>query len=224
MPQELAIYPDLSARENLRFFARLYGLSSTQASARVDEVLDVVGLADRAREPTKNFSGGMQRRLNIGIGLLHRPRLLVLDEPTVGVDPQSRNAILESVEQLAGEGMAVLYTTHYMEEAERLCDRIGIVDLGELKAEGTRAELVALVGQHDRVRLRASATATRPPRRARTLAAVRAASVEDGGVAADRRAARAACCRSCCRRWPRPASPSMRSRWTSPTSRRCSCT
>ena len=95
----------------------------------------------------------MQRRLNIGIGLLHRPQLLVLDEPTVGVDPQSRNAILESVEQLSAEGMAVLYTTHYMEEAERLCDRIGIVDLGELKAEGTRAELVALVGEHDRVRL-----------------------------------------------------------------------
>ncbi len=119
----------------------------------MDEVLDVIGLADRASEPTKNFSGGMQRRLNIGIGLLHRPRLLILDEPTVGVDPQSRNAILESVERLSGEGMAVLYTTHYMEEAERLCDRIGIVDLGELKAEGTRAELVALVGEHDRVSL-----------------------------------------------------------------------
>ena len=153
VPQELAIYPDLSARENLRFFARLYGLGSAKAAARVDEVLAVIGLADRASEQTKNFSGGMQRRLNIGIGLLHRPQLLILDEPTVGVDPQSRNAILESVEQLASEGMAVLYTTHYMEEAERLCDRIGIVDLGELKAQGTRAELVALVGEHDRVSL-----------------------------------------------------------------------
>ena len=98
----------------------------------------------------------MKRRLNIGVGLLHRPRLLILDEPTVGVDPQSRNAILESVEHLSSEGMAVLYTTHYMEEAERLCDRIGIVDLGEVKAEGTRAELVALVGQHDRVVIEAS--------------------------------------------------------------------
>ena len=153
VPQELAIYPDLSARENLGFFARLYGLTTDVARHRVDEVLEVIGLTDRASEQTKNFSGGMQRRLNIGIGLLHRPRLLILDEPTVGVDPQSRNAILESVERLSGEGMAVLYTTHYMEEAERLCDRIGIVDLGELKAEGTRAELVALVGEHDRVSL-----------------------------------------------------------------------
>jgi ABC-2 type transport system ATP-binding protein len=182
VPQELAIYPDLSARENLRFFARLYGLSSKQANARVDEVLSVIGLTDRAREPTKNFSGGMQRRLNIGIGLLHRPRLLVLDEPTVGVDPQSRNAILESVEQLAVEGMAVLYTTHYMEEAERLCDRVGIIDLGELKAEGTRAELVALVGEHDRVRLGGVGDANAAAEAARTLPAVRAASVEDGGV------------------------------------------
>jgi linearmycin/streptolysin S transport system ATP-binding protein len=182
VPQELAIYPDLSARENLRFFARLYGLSSKQTNARVDEVLSVVGLADRAREPTKNFSGGMQRRLNIGIGLLHRPRLLILDEPTVGVDPQSRNAILESVEQLSREGMAVLYTTHYMEEAERLCDRVGIIDLGELKAEGTRAELVALVGEHDRVRLGGVGDLDAAADKARTLAAVRAASVEDGGV------------------------------------------
>jgi ABC-2 type transport system ATP-binding protein len=163
VPQELAIYPDLSARENLAFFARLYGLTGAQAKARVDEVLQVIGLADRAREQTKNFSGGMQRRLNIGLGLLHRPRLLILDEPTVGVDPQSRNAILERVERLAAEGMAVLYTTHYMEEAERLCDRVGIVDLGELKAEGSRAALVALVGQHDRVRPPEPAT-SRPPR------------------------------------------------------------
>jgi ABC-2 type transport system ATP-binding protein len=103
VPQELAIYPDLNARENLRFFARLYGLASAVANERVDEVLRVIGLADRAREQTKNYSGGMQRRLNIGIGLLHRPRLLVLDEPTVGVDPQSRNAILESIEQLSAE-------------------------------------------------------------------------------------------------------------------------
>ena len=156
VPQDLAIYPDLSAAENLRFFARLYGIPSAKARERVTEVLDVVGLAERGDDQAKTYSGGMKRRLNIGIGLLHRPRLLVLDEPTVGVDPQSRNAILESVERLAAEGMAVLYTTHYMEEAERLCDRIGIVDLGELKAEGTRGELVALVGQHDRVQLQGS--------------------------------------------------------------------
>jgi linearmycin/streptolysin S transport system ATP-binding protein len=182
VPQELAIYPDLSARENLQFFARLYGLAPDVAHGRVDEVLRVVGLAERASEQTKNFSGGMQRRLNIGIGLLHRPQLLILDEPTVGVDPQSRNAILESVEKLSAEGMAVLYTTHYMEEAERLCDRIGIVDLGELKAEGTRSELVALVGEHDRVALEGIGELQAAADACRALEPVRAASVEDGAI------------------------------------------
>ena len=142
----------------------------------------MVGLSERGDDRADTYSGGMKRRLNIGIGLLHRPRLLVLDEPTVGVDPQSRNAILESVERLAGEGMAVLYTTHYMEEAERLCDRIGIIDLGELKAEGTRAELVALVGEHDRVRLQARGDLEAGARACAELAAVRAASVRDGGI------------------------------------------
>ena len=156
VPQDLAIYPDLSGRENLMFFARLYGMSTAEARRRTDEVLDLTGLADRAGDQTKQYSGGMKRRLNIGIGLLHRPRLLVLDEPTVGVDPQSRNAILESVEGLSGAGMAVLYTTHYMEEAERLCDRIGIIDHGKLIAEGTRAELVSMVGEGDQVRLSAT--------------------------------------------------------------------
>jgi ABC-2 type transport system ATP-binding protein len=182
VPQELAIYPDLTARENLRFFARLYGLRPDHARARIDEVLAVIALSDRADEQTKGFSGGMQRRLNIGIGLLHRPRLLILDEPTVGVHPQSRNAILESVEELSTQGMAVLYTTHYMEEADRLCDRIGIVDLGELKAEGTRSELVALVGAHDRVALEGAGDLEAVARACRELGAVRAASVQDGGV------------------------------------------
>jgi ABC-2 type transport system ATP-binding protein len=182
VPQELAIYPDLSARENLGFFGRLYGLSPEVAHRRVEEVLRVIGLTERASEQTKNFSGGMQRRLNIGIGLLHRPRLLILDEPTVGVDPQSRNAILESVERLSGEGMAVLYTTHYMEEAERLCDRIGIVDLGELKAEGTREELVALVGEHDRVSLEGKGDLEAAAVACRALEPVRAAIVQDGGI------------------------------------------
>lgn len=155
VPQDLAIYPDLSGKENLVFFARLYGMSSSDAKTRADEVLKVIGLADRASDLTKKYSGGMKRRLNIGIGLLHRPKLLILDEPTVGVDPQSRNAILESVEALSGSGMAALYTTHYMEEAERLCDRIGIIDHGKLIAEGTRNELVSLVGERDRVVLSA---------------------------------------------------------------------
>ncbi|HSJ29745.1 MAG TPA: ABC transporter ATP-binding protein [Acidimicrobiia bacterium] len=151
VPQELAIYPDLTARENLRFFGRLYDLSGDALGRRIDRVLDVVGLSDRADDPAKEYSGGMKRRLNIGVGLLHEPSLLILDEPTVGVDPQSRNAILESVEHLSQEGMAVLYTTHYMEEAERLCDRVGIIDDGEIKAEGDRRQLVSLIGEKDRV-------------------------------------------------------------------------
>ena len=160
VPQEIALYPDLTARENLRFFGRLYGLKGPRREERVAACLDLVGLADRADERVDKYSGGMQRRLNIAAGLLHRPRLLVLDEPTVGVDPQSRNAILESVEALGTEGLAVLYTTHYMEEAQRLCDRIGILDEGKLIAEGTRTELVALMGGRDRVRLSADGDLT----------------------------------------------------------------
>jgi ABC-2 type transport system ATP-binding protein len=153
VPQDLAIYPDLSARENLEFFGRLYGLAGAKLKSRVAEVLEVIALTERAGDRADRFSGGMQRRLNIGIGLLHQPRLLLLDEPTVGVDPQSRNAILESVAALGKQGMAILYTTHYMEEAERLCDRVGIIDAGEIRAEGTQRELVSLIGQQDIVRL-----------------------------------------------------------------------
>lgn len=153
VPQDIAIYPDLTGRENLRFFGRLQGLGRVDLKSRVAEVLEVIGLADRADDLSKEYSGGMKRRLNIGVGLLHKPDLLILDEPTVGVDPQSRNAILESVEALSGAGMAVLYTTHYMEEAERLCDRIGIIDHGQLQAEGTRDELLQLTGEVDRIDL-----------------------------------------------------------------------
>ena len=153
VPQDLAIYPELSARENLRFFGQLYGMGGADLKRRTDEVLEIIGLADRAGERTEGFSGGMKRRLNIGIGLLHKPKLLVLDEPTVGVDPQSRNAILSSVEALGAQGMAILYTTHYMEEAERLCDRVGIIDEGKIRAEGTRRELTSMIGQRDRIEL-----------------------------------------------------------------------
>lgn len=156
VPQDLAIYPDLSARENLRFFGKLQRIPGKALDERVDAVLELTGLTERADDATDDYSGGMKRRLNIGIGLLHEPQLLVLDEPTVGVDPQSRNAILEAVDDLRAEGMSILYTTHYMEEAERLCDRIGIIDEGKILAEGTRRELVSLVGQLDRVNLAAT--------------------------------------------------------------------
>jgi ABC-2 type transport system ATP-binding protein len=182
VPQDLAIYPDLSARENLTFFGRLYGLGGAKLKGRIDASLELVGLADRANERTDHFSGGMQRRLNIAIGLLHEPRLLLLDEPTVGVDPQSRNAILESIAALGREGMAVLYTTHYMEEAERLCDRVGIIDSGEIRAEGTRRELVALVGERDEVRLTATGNLAAAAQAAGALEGVGQALVQDGVI------------------------------------------
>jgi len=151
VPQEIALYPDLNGRDNLAFFGRLYGLSGAPARERIAETLDLVGLTDRAGDRVKEYSGGMQRRLNIAAGLLHRPRLLILDEPTVGIDPQSRNAILEAVAALGEQGMSVLYTTHYMEEAERLCRRVGIVDHGRMLACGTRRELVALVEERAQI-------------------------------------------------------------------------
>ena len=153
VPQELALYPDLTGRENLRFFARLQGLSRSTTARRTAHVLDVVGLADRADDRVEHYSGGMKRRLHIGVGLLHEPVLLVLDEPTAGVDPQSRNAIMDNIRELAHSGLAILYTTHYMEEAERLCDRVGIIDAGKLVAEGTRRELVARLAEKDRISL-----------------------------------------------------------------------
>ena len=182
VPQEVAIYPDLTARENLRFFGTLYDLAGRDLDGRIDRVLETIGLADRAGERTDAFSGGMKRRLNIGLGMLNDPTLLVLDEPTVGVDPQSRNAILDSVEALASEGMAVLYTTHYMEEAERLCDRVGILDEGSLKAEGTRRELISLVGEHDRLRIEARGDLVAAATAAATVPGVEEAVPRDGGI------------------------------------------
>ena len=182
VPQEVAIYPDLSARENLRFFGKLYDLSGRELDARIDRVLETIGLADRGDERTDAFSGGMKRRLNIGLGMLNDPVLLVLDEPTVGVDPQSRNAILDSVEALASEGMAVLYTTHYMEEAERLCDRVGILDEGSVKAEGTRRELISLVGEHDRLRIEAHGDLVAAAAAAAGVPGVEEAAPRDGGL------------------------------------------
>ena len=143
-PQEITLYAELTARENLRFFADLYGVSN--ARLRVDELLALVELDARANDRVATFSGGMKRRLNLAAALVHDPKLVLLDEPTAGVDPQSRNRILELVRRLAGEGKTVLYTTHYMEEAAKICDRVGIVDHGRMLDVGTVAELVARHG------------------------------------------------------------------------------
>lgn len=140
-PQSLSLYTELSALENLRFFGGLYGLSGAELNERVEQMLQLAQLEDRRHDRVSHYSGGMKRRLNIAVAMIHQPEILLLDEPTVGVDPQSRNHILDSIRKLASEGLTVLYTTHYMEEAEKLCDRIGIVDHGRLLAIGTKEEL-----------------------------------------------------------------------------------
>jgi ABC-2 type transport system ATP-binding protein len=146
VPQELALYPTLSARDNLAFFGHIYGLQGTNLKERITAVLALVGLRDRASDPVQTFSGGMKRRLNIAAGLIHKPRILFLDEPTVGVDPQSRNFIFEHVERLNEEGMTIIYTTHYMEEAERLCDRVAIMDQGRILALDSTKGLIDMLG------------------------------------------------------------------------------
>ena len=154
VPQELALYEDLSARQNLRFFGRLSGLGGRELERLVAETLEFIDLTERQRERVQRFSGGMKRRLNIGIGLLHQPQLVYMDEPTVGVDPQNRRRILDTVLRLREErGMTVLYTTHLMEEAQELSDRVGIIDHGRLIAEGTVGELVLQAGEQDRIEI-----------------------------------------------------------------------
>ena len=146
VPQEVALYEELSGRENLEFWGRIAGLSGTQARERAGELLAALSLADRAKDALKTYSGGMKRRINLGAALLHRPRLLLLDEPTVGIDPQARMNILEFVRGLCAQGTGILYTTHYLEEAETLCRRVGIIDHGKLLAEGTLADLQERLG------------------------------------------------------------------------------
>lgn len=184
VPQEIALYLPLSARENLLFWGQMYGLSGAALRHRVEEVLDLVGLRERARDRVATFSGGMQRRINIAAGLLHKPQLVFMDEPTVGIDPQSRRNILDMVKQLNAAGMTVLYTTHYMEEAEELSHRIGIIDHGQLIALGTLAELTRMVGEEDVVELSLAAEQD-PPGLLAALGAVpgvRQATREDGRV------------------------------------------
>ncbi len=157
VPQHVALYAELSAEENLRIFGQLYGLRGAELRARIDEALAAVQLADRRRDAVKTFSGGMARRLNLVAALLHRPKVLLCDEPTVGVDPQSRNAIFEYLERLNREGLTIIYSTHYMEEATRLCSRIGIVDHGKLHALGTLDELLARLPFEEEIRFPADA-------------------------------------------------------------------
>lgn len=152
VPQEIALYPELSARQNLVFFGKMYSMSGQALHKRVDEVLEFIGLTDRQKDRIDTFSGGMKRRVNIGVGLLHKPQLVYMDEPTVGIDPQSRRRILDTVKQLRDDyGMTVLYTTHLMEEAQELSDRVAIIDHGEIIALGTQNELTQQVGEDDRL-------------------------------------------------------------------------
>lgn len=156
VPQDIALYPTLTAIENLRFWGRMYGLGGKALEDRVAEALALAGLADRAKERIETYSGGMKRRINIAAGILHHPKVLIMDEPTVGIDPQSRNHILETVKELNRAGMTVLYTSHYMEEVEFLCDRVGIVDHGALIALGTIDELKRVVGDENVISVRLS--------------------------------------------------------------------
>jgi len=153
VPQDIALYPDLSARENLVFWGKMYGLRGEALKSRVDEVLEIIGLTGRQKDRVGKFSGGMKRRVNIGVALLHKPDVVIMDEPTVGIDPQSRRHILDNVKELNRQGMTVLYTTHYMEEAAELSDHIAIMDIGKVIAYGTHKELIKLVGEQTRIDL-----------------------------------------------------------------------
>lgn len=157
VPQEIALYTDLTTEENLRFFGRIYQIKGKQLQKRIEDVLQIIGLADRRKEVVKKFSGGMKRRLNIGVALLHEPELLIMDEPTVGIDAQSRKYILETVKQLNKErNVTILYTSHYMEEVEYLCDRIYIMDKGNLIASGTKEELNRILSGEKAIVIKAS--------------------------------------------------------------------
>ena len=182
VPQDIAIYPDLSARENLTFWGKMYGLRGSTLRKRVDEVLDVIGLTDRQKGASGKFSGGMKRRLNIGIALLHKPQVIIMDEPTVGIDPQSRRNILDNVKELNRQGMTVLYTTHYMEEAQELSDHIAIMDEGKIIAYGSHADLIKLVGERDRIELTLNTEAGRVIDRWRAVEGVSHLSAQDGKV------------------------------------------
>jgi ABC-2 type transport system ATP-binding protein len=180
VPQEIALYNDLSARENLTFWGKMYGLRGAPLRSRVDEVLEIIGLTERAKDRVGKYSGGMKRRVNIGVALLHKPQVIYMDEPTVGIDPQSRRNILDSVVALKNQGMTVLYTTHYMEEAQELSDHIAIMDSGKVIAYGTNSELVKIVGQMDRITLTVNTESGRVVEAWKAIKGVKQVNPEDG--------------------------------------------
>lgn len=182
VPQEIALYEDLTARENLAFWGKMYGLRGPALKSRVNEVLEVIGLSDRANDRVGKYSGGMKRRVNIGVALLHKPKVIYMDEPTVGIDPQSRRNILDSVVALKNQGMTVLYTTHYMEEAEELSDHIAIMDHGKLIACGTNAELVKVVGEQTRIDLTVNVESGKIADAWRSIPGVERVTAEDGQI------------------------------------------
>ena len=180
VPQEIAVYEDMTSRDNLNFWGSLYGLRGADLKARVDEALTKVGLSDRATERVKGFSGGMKRRLNLCMGLLHRPKVLLLDEPTVGIDPQARLNILEVVRDVAAAGTTVLYTTHYMDEAQDLCDHIAIIDHGKILTVGTLDELTRLAGEAEVLRLSGTFDNDLARERLEAITGVRVLKTDDG--------------------------------------------
>ncbi len=182
VPQEIAVYEDLTARDNLTFWGRIYGLRGAELKRRTDRVLERVGLADRASDRVAQFSGGMKRRLNLSMGLLHEPAVLLLDEPTVGIDPQARLAILEVIREVAASGTTVVYTTHYMDEAQELCDRIAIVDHGRVLALGTLDELTRLAGEAEVLRVAGAFDSRRAVAVLGEVGGARILNVADGDV------------------------------------------
>jgi ABC-2 type transport system ATP-binding protein len=180
VPQDIALYPDLSARENLAFWGKMYGLRGSILKQRVEETLQIIGLADRQNGRIDTFSGGMKRRVNIGVALLHKPQVIYMDEPTVGIDPQSRRSILENVIALKNQGMTVLYTTHYMEEAQELSDHIAIMDHGKVIAAGTNAELIRIVGEMDRITVTINAEAAQVLEAWKAVKGVQKVTASDG--------------------------------------------
>ncbi|HYF94244.1 MAG TPA: ABC transporter ATP-binding protein [Symbiobacteriaceae bacterium] len=183
VPQDIALYPTLSARENLGFWGAMYGLSGKELAVRVDEALEIVSLKDRAKDRIDTYSGGMKRRINIAASLLHHPELLIMDEPTVGIDPQSRNNILETVRTLNQERkLTVVYTSHYMEEVEYLCNRVGIIDHGRLIALGTLDEVRRLAGEDTTIRLKAARPSEQMAAALRTVPGVRTVRIEEGAL------------------------------------------